>query len=220
DAFKGVNMENVETFPYIKMFQIAHYFVDDYNNNLGRKIDKIKMEFPFQIDQLIINGSRFFEYVNYYIGINKSFKEKYVPKNSDKKLSNAHYLVRLFYANVYVYRTGERYLRELFECVVIYYIDKFGGKLLDEFIERAFIWVFSLRFQYQRISFVSIDNYVVENNLFAYIKKSLQPKEVIKYPLTRLPDFQSTEGYAKEGSKRMDPQISNFFKSNGYYADN
>lgn len=220
DAFKGVNMENVETFPYIKMFQIAHYFVDDYNNNLGRKIDKIKMEFPFQIDQLIINGRRFFEYVNYYIGINKRFKEKYVPKNSDEKLSNAQNLVRLVYANVYVYRTGERYLRELFECVVIYYIDKFGGKLLDEFIERAFIWVYSLRFQYQRIAFVSIDNYVMDSNLFAHIKKSLQPKEVIKYQLNRLPSEPSTKDFTDDKSTRMDSEIAKYFNLNGYYANN
>lgn len=119
DIFKGVNMESIETFPYIKMFQIAHYFVDDYNANLGRKIDKNKMEFPFQIDQLIINGRRFFEYVNYYIGINERFKENYVPKETDEVLTRAQNLVSLVYNNDFSYRTGERYLKELFECVVI-----------------------------------------------------------------------------------------------------
>lgn len=218
DIFKGVNMENIETFPYIKMFQIAHYFVDDYNANLGRKIDKNKMEFPFQIDQLIIKGRRFFEYVNYYIGINERFRAHYVPEKKEG-LSRAQKLVRLIYANNFIYRTGERYLKELFECVIIYFIDKFGDKLLDEFIERAFVWVYVLRFRYQRLGFVSIDNYVTENNLFVAIKKALKPKEAIKFKLEQLPEESNIKIFSEEDSKRMDPEIAHFFKENRYYAD-
>ncbi|MCV5296225.1 hypothetical protein OFC42_31085, partial [Escherichia coli] len=46
--------------------RIAHHFVDEYNRQYQRKIDGQYMTFPFHLDQMIINGRRFFEMAEYY----------------------------------------------------------------------------------------------------------------------------------------------------------
>ncbi|WP_294677162.1 DUF262 domain-containing protein [uncultured Fluviicola sp.] len=221
DLFKGISIDKIESFPYVKAMQIAHHLVDNYNENVERKIDRQYMSFPFQIDQLMINGRRFFEYIDYYLGINERFKEKFLkPIGSlDSDCTSTELLVKYVYRNQYSYREGESYLKDLFECVTIYYIDKFGENELQEFIEKAFVWCYYLRFEYQRLGFDSVDNYVIKNNLFLIIKNAIQPKEVIKAPVLQLPGYQQIEDFSKEGSRRIDQRIVTFFKSNNYYAN-
>lgn len=61
--FKGVNLEKIENYPYTNLIRIAHFYVDRYNNSYERNIDLNKSAFPFQLDQPIINGRRFFEMI-------------------------------------------------------------------------------------------------------------------------------------------------------------
>lgn len=221
DSFKGISIDKIESFPFVKSLQIAHHVVDNYNENVERKIDKQYMTFPFQIDQLMINGRRFFEYIDYYLGINERFKQNYLrPKGTlDSECSNSELLVKYIYRNHFSYRDGESYLKDLFECVTIYYIDKFGENELDDFIEKAFVWCYYLRFEYQRLGFDSVDNYVIGNNLFLVIKNAIQPKEVIKAQMLKLPTVQNISDFSKKDSRRMDQRIVQFFKNNHYYAN-
>lgn len=221
DSFKGISIDKIESFPYVKALQIAHHLVDNYNENLERKIDKQHMHFPFQIDQLMINGRRFFEYIDYYLGINERFKEKYLKKEGtlDNECNKTELLVKYIYRNDFSYRDGESYLKDLFECVTIYYIDKFGEDELEDFIEKAFVWCYYLRFEYQRLGFDSVDNYVVGNNLFLIIKNAIQPKEVINNQMLRLPTSRNILDFSKEESRQMDKRIVQFFKTNNYYAN-
>lgn len=60
-------------------------------------------------------------------------------------------------------RTGDRkYVRMLFDCALLFYIDKFGNTDLSKAIERIFIWAYRLRLIYQNLQLVSVDNYVVQ----------------------------------------------------------
>jgi hypothetical protein len=221
DSFKGINIEKVESYPYVKSLQIAHHLVDNYNAGFERKIDKQFMNFPFQIDQIMINGRRFFEYVDYYLGINERFKKKYLKGDWNKidQISNSELLVYFIYKNKFIYRDGESYLKDLFECLAIFYIDKFGENNLDEFIEKAFIYCYTLRFDYQRLGFDSVDNYVVtgNRNLFTIIKNAMVPNEVIKAPILKLPSLQQIELFSKTDSRRLDQEIVSFFKQRNYY---
>lgn len=66
DIFKGISPEVQEDYPFAKIFRIAHYYTENYNRSYHKSIDKNKFDYPFQIDQTIINGKRFFEMVAYY----------------------------------------------------------------------------------------------------------------------------------------------------------
>jgi hypothetical protein len=95
-------------------------------------------------------------------------------------------------------------------------------KGLDEFIEKAFIWCYYLRFEYQRLGFDSLDKYVVENsenNLFLKIKNAMLPKDVIKSQLQKLPTYQLILNFEKDDSRRMDQRIVKFFKDKHYYVN-
>lgn len=221
ESFKGINMDKIESFPYVKSLQIAHHLVDNYNGSVDRKIDKQHMHFPFQIDQLMINGRRFFEYVDYYLGINERFKDNYLKPTgtNGKTCARAESLVKLVYQNKFIHREGENYIKDLFECVTIYYVDKFGEVNLEDFIEKAFVWCYYLRFEYQRLGFESLDNYVTRNNLFQIIKNAILPREVIKAQVLDLPTRQKVVDFSKKDSRRMDPLIVEFFKDNNYYAN-
>ena len=64
--FKGVNLDQVSRYPYVESLRIIHHFVDDYNGQYQRHIDHQHMRFPFNLDQMIINGRRFFEMTSHY----------------------------------------------------------------------------------------------------------------------------------------------------------
>lgn len=64
--FKGIHLGQSDHHPYLEPLRIAHYFIDDYNAQYQRQIDRQEMNFPFQLDQMIINGRRFFEMVEHY----------------------------------------------------------------------------------------------------------------------------------------------------------
>lgn len=221
EGFKGISISKIEEYPYVKSLQIAHHLVDGYNANIERKIDKQKMNFPFQIDQLMINGRRFFEYIHYYLGINERFKKDYLKPIStfDSDCTRAEYLVKIVYRNDFSYRDGESYLKDLFECITIYYIDKFGSAEIEAFIEKAFVWCYFLRFEFQRLGFDSIDKYVLNNNLFLIVKKAIHPKDVIKAAFLNVPTLQKVIDFEKSDSRRMDKRIVKFFKENNYYAN-
>lgn len=220
DMFKGISIDKIENYPYVKVLQISHSVVDNYNENFERRIDRQKMDFPFQLDHIMINGRRFFEYVDHYMGINEKFKNTYlVEKSGLNHYTNSELIVNMVYKNKYNYRDGECYLRDLFECVLIYYIDKFGENELATFLEKAFIWCFYLRFDYQRLGFDSLDNYVIKNNLFTVIKNAMQPKDVLKFTQNKLPTYENIKNFSHNDSTRMDKNIVEFFKANHYYAN-
>ena len=140
----------------------------------------------FQTIQTLINGEQFFDYVQYYAeSYEKLFKEGIglvdkVTKINGKDLGKG---VNTFLNNQdYCYRVGDKYLKNLFECIVLFYFDKFGEIYLDEFINKAFLWVYRIRFEYQRITFKTIEDEAhSKNGLFNHIEKSSMPIQVLRY---------------------------------------
>lgn len=65
DTFKGYSI-NQSQLPYQKIFLMADYYVQIYNNDISRRLDRQHMEYPHQIDQTTINGSLFFDMIGYY----------------------------------------------------------------------------------------------------------------------------------------------------------
>jgi hypothetical protein len=176
--FKGINIHELNQFPYSKSLRIIHHFVDDYNNSFHRKIDQSYYEFPFQLDQTIINGRRFFEMIHHYYDVFntmvKTIKDNPTLNHQSQKILNT----------IESYggagRTGDAYTRLLFDTVLIYYVDKFGENEINTAIQYFFIWAYNLRLTYQSLQFSSVDNYVLEHNMFKKIKDSFTPHQVLR----------------------------------------
>lgn len=197
DLFKGVNIDTVASYPYVEQLRIAHHFVDHYNGQYERQIDSREMGFPFHLDQIIINGRRFFELISHY--------QSKVARISAESW-NGHELVGgagldgfakeiMDVLNSYPARTrtGDCYVRAMFDCLLIYYIDKFGHAELSRAIEKIFIWAYSLRLQMQVVQLASMDNHVLANNLFRLIKDATRPADFINCSLPVVSGRKSTK---------------------------
>lgn len=181
DVFKGISPESETSFPYAEMYKISHFFVEDYNSNYHRKIDKQKIEYPFQLNQVIINGKRFFEFVEHYWNVKEEMynclKHDYKAKAIIEVLDN--YEKR--------YRTGDKYIRNLFDCALLFYWDKFGAKEIGRVAEKLFVWAYKKRLVQHSVQLATVDNYALEYpNIFNVIHQALQAKEVLNLPITAI----------------------------------
>ena len=209
--FKGVNLETVARYPYVEQLRMAHHFVDHYNGQYERRIDGRSLRFPFHLDQIIINGRRFFEMTDHYQEtvalFNKSSSSSAKFIGSEKLDGYARRIIDTINTYEGHNRTGDRYVRTIYDCLLIYYIDKFGHVEIARAIEKIFVWAYSLRLKMQVVQLASMDNHVLENNLFRLIKEATSPVDFINCSLPVLE--------VKKSSKTRD--IENLFREMRYY---
>lgn len=186
--FKGISFENKKDFPYSKIYRIGHFFTENYNKDYQRNIDLNKTDFPFQLDQIVINGKRFFEMITYYKSIisntNKLNKEHFF---NFKKVAE---IIETYEGKN---RIGDGYVRTLFDCALIYYIDKFGIDDIDLVIDKIFVWAYSLRMKRQAVQIASMDNHALDDNIFKAIRESLEPKNIMNYTVYPIEKNESTK---------------------------
>ncbi|MCY4303952.1 MAG: DUF262 domain-containing protein [Aestuariivita sp.] len=186
ELFKGVNLGKVTQYPFVKQLQIVHNFVDICDRQGGLKDSA---GFPFRLDQIIINGRRFFEMIAYY----QKMIERYIAKPLDNLDDSAKNILDTIKDYEGSNRIGDRYIRMMFDCLLLYYIDKFGFEDISRAIEKIFIWAYNLRLRRKRIQLASIDNYVLEYNFFTQIRKSIRPHEFLDCTFSSFTDeFKST----------------------------
>ncbi|MGP2570530.1 DUF262 domain-containing protein [Ornithobacterium rhinotracheale] len=170
-VFKGINLHEEISYPYAAMHKIAHFFTDDYNLPFSRNIYR---QYPFQIDQPIINGKRFFESIAYYLKMKNHLKE--VLKKHHEEI----YAILEDYAIRDKKNGVNHYVRNLFDCVLIYYWDRFGEVDIKKMIEKTFVWAYKLRLERDNVTRSSVKNYVFkEPMIFNEIKIANSHKEVL-----------------------------------------
>lgn len=190
-VFKGVNLDQVGVYPYVESLRIAHHFVDDYNGQYQRRIDHQTMSFPFHLDQMVINGRRFFEMTSHYQRLIDQIIDDEHCQNNSKTLhlfgmalepiaSSIMHTLNSYPSRT---RTGDRYIRTLFDCALIFYIDKFGAQSLSAAIEKLFIWAYSCRLKMQVVQLATMDNYALDNNVLEIMKNATQPNDLLNWPL-------------------------------------
>lgn len=209
--FKGVNIETIASYPYVEQLRIAHYFIDHYNGQYERRIDSRLQGFPFHLDQIVINGRRFFELTSHYQEKVARIRDesRHGREMAGSAALDGHAEQILETINTYPARTrtGDCYVRAIFDCLLIYYIDKFGHTEISRAIEKIFIWAYSLRLEMQVVQLASMDNYVLKHNLFRLIKEATRPADFINCSLPVITEMKST--YTGE--------IENLFRDMKYY---
>ena len=195
--FKGVNLETVARYPYVEQLRMAHHFVDHYNGQYERRIDGRALGFPFHLDQIIINGRRFFEMTAHYQETVTLFNKGSGSISQFLANEKLDGFARSIMEAINTYegrnRTGDRYVRTIFDCLLIYYIDKFGHVEISRAIEKIFIWAYSLRLKMQVVQLASMDNHALEHNLFRLIKEATRPGDFINCSLPILAEKNSTK---------------------------
>ena len=170
DIFKGVNLET-QNYPFIKQLQINNYYVDKQN-----EAERVN-DYPFQFDQIVINGKRFFEMVIYYNNLVKDINKL---KETFKKDAYEYDILNTLDTYKGHNRSGDRYVRNMFNCALVYYIDKFAKIDLDRAIKKLFIWAYNLRFKLYSVKLVSVDNYASdEKSIFRKIYYAVNHNEIL-----------------------------------------
>ena len=193
--------------------------MDDYNNQYHRKIDGQHKLFPFHLDQMIINGRRFFEMsAHYQQQVINIVDEEHGKLETllDHHLSDyARKILQTI--NNYKNRTrsGDKYVRAIFDCALIFYIDKFGTTQLSQAIEKLFVWAYSLRIKQQVVQLATMDNYVVNNNVFRTIKDAIIPSDVLTMSINTLSDIENKNN-ARKNNAHDDPLVMQFKEMNYY----
>jgi len=175
DLFKGIsiNSKTKSVDPYAKVFQMANVFVDNYNKSSDRLVDFMLMDYPFQLDLPILNGKRFFEMISYYeVKYNEFLKENEIIKMLNE-YDGRH-------------RTGDKYIRMLFDCDLIFYVDIFGMQEIEKVVEKIFVWAYKKRLEMQAVYLETIDNYALETNLFKIIRESNSYKDVVNMYISKI----------------------------------
>ena len=183
ETFKGVSES--ATYPYLSPL-FATKAVEKLAQQNPMFYHPRFVKTSFQTIQTLINGEQFFDYVQYYTeSYEKLFKEGSGLIDKVKQINGTDIgkgVNTFLNTQDYCYRVGDKYLKNLFECIVLFYFDKFGEVHLDEFINKAFLWVYRIRFEYQRITFKTIEDEAhSKNGLFNHIEKSSMPIQVLRY---------------------------------------
>ncbi|MCK8894820.1 DUF262 domain-containing protein [Haemophilus influenzae] len=183
ETFKGVSES--ATYPYLSPL-FATKAVEKLAQQNPMFYHPRFVKTSFQTIQTLINGEQFFDYVQYYTeSYEKLFKEGSGLIDKVKQINGTDIgkgVNTFLNTQDYCYRVGDKYLKNLFECIVLFYFDKFGEVHLDEFINKAFLWVYRIRFEYQRITFKTIEDEAhSKNGLFNHIEKSSTPIQVLRY---------------------------------------
>ena len=175
DTFKGYSI-NQSQLPYQKIFLMADYYVQIYNNDISRRLDRQHMEYPHQIDQTTINGSLFFDMIGYY----------------SKRLQDLPDLVKEYSNKIGTelnsyperFRDGDKFTRMLFDAALLFYYDKFGTEGIDKAITKIFLWSYTMRLTHDSVKRTTMDNYArEENSAFRIIHSATKPQDLLNWEL-------------------------------------
>lgn len=208
NIFKGVSINNNKRYPYYQMEVIAHIFSNLYNNDPTRIIDGNRIEYPFNLDDQIINGSRFFDMISHYTKLyqrikSADFVNRLLPEGKAKTIFDT--------INNYEGkdRIGDKHIRDMFDTLLLYYIDRFGEEELDKIIPQFFIWAYRKRLENKAIQLATIDNYACEyDSMFKHVNNAQTPYDIINVHI---------EGVRKVECTKCEKIIKQF--GNKYYSN-
>lgn len=176
DEFKGISLHHKQQFPYESAMRMLDGFVDNAHNDKFLRNLQIAQSFPFSITMPIINGKRFFEYVDFYI----LQREKLFDLNKEDGIKGECKEFVQFYEKYCCNyqgsgRSGDEKIRNLYENILITFIDKFNfiGDF-KSFYEAFYKLAYIIRCNKKRITIETILNSDAKK-IFSKINDSVSP---------------------------------------------
>ena len=200
DVFKGISLHG-KRFPYFMQQIICHYFSDSYANDISRQIDQSNWEFPFQLDQVCINGSRFFDAIRHYDELyNKVTHSKtFLVFDTEKDNKSAYKIIHRLNNYGNRFRKGDIYTRQLFDCLLLYYIDRFGFVEINKIVKKFFRYAYTIRLRHFSVQLSTIDNEAIGGAMFRTIRDAKTPYEIINKSI----DFVKKEDVATNADSEI-----------------
>lgn len=185
-VFKGISLEAEVSIPMTRAWRL----LDDTVHFLESHTGKRGQEWPCQLDAPIVNGLRFFDWVQHYWGMDFHLiqKEGQLPPwtmRLKRPLAGFANDILLTLGNYQGhYRKGDGHVRAVFDALLMYYLDKFGEQGLAQAVELAFVWAYA-RLLNRRVMVGSMDKFVNESpvNPFAVLRDAVTPQEFFNISL-------------------------------------
>ncbi len=177
EMFKGISLIDGKRYPFYQMEVIAHLFTTMYNQDPARMIDQQRIEYPFNLDDQIVNGGRFFDMIRHYAALYQRIRNyrDILPDGS-----RAKEIMKMVKTYKGCQRTGDRYVRSMFYTLLLYYVDRFGEEELDRVVPQFFIWAYKLRLELSAVRLASVDNYAAQwGSMFRHIHEAQTPYDLI-----------------------------------------
>lgn len=188
--FKGISLHQKQQYPYESAMRMLDGFVENAHNDKFLRNLQVAQTFPFQITSPIINGKRFFEYVDFYI----TQQEKLFDLNKEDSIKAEMPEFVDFY-EVYClgkkdkdgsqyqgwWRSGDEKVRNLYENILITFIDKFGYvDDFENFYKAFYKLAYKIRCDKKRITLETILNSEAKH-IFSKINDSVSPDNFKNY---------------------------------------
>lgn len=177
EMFKGISLIDGKRYPFYQMEVIVHLFTTMYNQDPVRMIDQQRIEYPFNLDDQIVNGGRFFDMIRHYADLYQRIRNyrDILPDGS-----RAKEIMKMVKTYKGCQRTGDRYVRSMFYTLLLYYVDRFGEEELDRVVPQFFIWAYKLRLELSAVRLASVDNYAAQwGSMFRHIHEAQTPYDLI-----------------------------------------
>jgi hypothetical protein len=182
DEYKGISLHKIQKYNFEKSARLLDGYIEELQRDKCLKTFQ-EHSFPFSITMPIMNGKRFFEYVQHYIILKNTLLKK------DEKFKSFY----KEYCEDYdgAKRSGDTKVKNLYENVLLFIADKYGISEIDSDLYKAiYKEVYLLRVQNPRIVLESILNYKNDIKLFKIINNSisLNKLEYLKYKIFEVND--------------------------------
>ena len=171
-AFKGIKINNI--YNYAIYQKASNLFIEQMNNNGSIEILATKPLNKFQLTQPLLAGKRFFEYTIHYADLLQKIKKKIDDFHKDSK-------------EVPSKRTGDVYIKELYESVLLFFADRFGiDSITNTVMKQLYTWSYSLRLVMTAIYPETINKYAIGKHerinegidIFTKISEMNAPREL------------------------------------------
>lgn len=144
DVFKGIKTTNV--FNYAIYHKASNLFVEQFNANGSSELLASRALNQFQLTQPLMAGKRFFNYALHY----------------GKQLEQIQNVINKVHTNEQIpdRRSGDIYIKQLYECVLLFFADRFGIENLSKgVIQQLYSWSYSLRLTMNAVYPQTINKY-------------------------------------------------------------
>ncbi|MBG9452873.1 hypothetical protein ABE61_01915 [Lysinibacillus sphaericus] len=181
DVFKGIKTTNV--FNYAIYHKASNLFVEQFNENGSSELLASRALNQFQLTQPLMAGNRFFNYALHYGKQLEQIRKKINKFHTDEQTPSR--------------RSGDIYIKQLYECVLLFFADRFGFEnLTNGVMQQLYTWSYSLRLTMYAVYPQTIDKYARGGHervnkgldMFAEISE-MNSAEELKLIVLEQPDF-------------------------------
>lgn len=180
--FKGISLEHHAAVPMSRTWRMLDDAVHLLESHTGMR----GQVWPCQLDAPVVNGLRFFDWIQHYWGMGFHLKQEkdelplWTQKLQQPLVGEAHEILLTLGRYAGRERKGDSHVRAVFDALLMYYLDKFGEQGLPQAIELAFAWAYA-RLLNRRVMVGSMDKFVSESgvNPFAVLRDAVTPQDFL-----------------------------------------